>query len=68
VLGRIQALVISKGKVMNNAVKSELRYMFRKLRQNPDLYYQLILKGYIHALGDTGVIPHKMTCRLLKVI
>jgi hypothetical protein len=53
---------------VNNAVKSELRCMFRELRQNPDLHHQLMFRGYIYALEDTGTISHETMYKLREVM
>jgi hypothetical protein len=53
---------------MNDAVKSELRYMFRILRQHPEPRQRLIFRGYIYALEDTGVISNRTMRRLRKAM
>jgi hypothetical protein len=56
---------------MNDAVKAQLRLMFRRLRQSLDPYYEkesLELEGYLLALEDTNTISERTAERLRKAI
>jgi hypothetical protein len=53
---------------MNDAVKRQLRLMFRRLRQSSDLHRQDTFRGYIWALSDTDTISMKTRERLMKAM